>query len=102
MLSISLLAAVVAGVAAGAAVTWLVMRTVGAAHVETIAQRLKSELHETHAKIAETQRDTFLTLANERFTAVVTPVQQKLGEFDALMKSMEKERVGAYEGLKEQ
>lgn len=105
--------ALLAGVAAGAAVTWLVMRSLGAAHVETIAQRLKSELHESNARIAQAQRDTFLALAGERFAAaeersnaklseLVTPVQQKLTEFDSLVKAIEKERVGAYEGLKEQ
>jgi len=105
--------AVCAGAAAGAALTWLVMRSVGAAHVENVAQRLKNELHESHARIAEVQRDTFLALANERFAAaeersnaklseLVTPVQQKLTEFDAMVKAMEKDRVGAYEGLRQQ
>lgn len=101
-LSLSILLALVAGLVIGGAATWLMMRTLQRAHVETIAERLKSELHETNARIAETQRDTFLTLANERFTAVVAPVQQKLAEFDALVKTIEKDRIGAYEGLREQ
>ncbi len=97
--------ALIAGLAAGAALMWLVMRAVADARsdgVDAIAGRLKSELHEANARIAEMQRDTFLALANERFSAVVSPVQQKLTEFDALVKAIEKERVGAYEGLKEQ
>lgn len=101
-LSLSLVFAVVAGLFIGGAATWFMMRTIGRAHVETIAERLKSELHETNARIAETQRDTFLSLANERFSAVVGPVAQKLTEFDALVKTIEKDRIGAYEGLREQ
>jgi len=97
--------ALLAGLAAGTIATWLVMRAVADARsggVDAIADRLKSELHEANARIAESQRDTFLALANERFSAVVSPVQQKLTEFDALVKAIEKERVGAYEGLREQ
>lgn len=93
--------AVFAGVAAGAAVTWVFL------------ERMKGELHDTNARIAEVQRDSFLALAGERFAAaeersnaklseLVTPVQQKLSEFDALVKSIEKDRIGAYEGLREQ
>lgn len=81
--------------------------------VDAIAQQLKTELHEANARIAEIQREQFLALAQERFSAaeeranaklseLVTPVAQKLTEFDALVKAVEKERVGAYEGLKEQ
>lgn len=112
-LSIGILLALIAGAVLGAAITWFVMRTVGRAHVETVAQRLKSEVHEANARVAEMQRDTFLALANERFAAaeersnaklseLVTPVAQKLSEFDALVKAIEKDRVGAYEGLREQ
>ena len=102
MLALWIALALVAGLLIGGAATWLMMRTLQRAHVETIAERLKSELHETNARIAETQRDTFLSLANERFSAVVAPVQQKLTEFDALVKAIEKDRIGAYEGLREQ
>lgn len=101
-LSLSIIFALVAGLLIGGAATWLMMRALGREHVETIAQRLKSELHESNARIAESQRDTFLSLANERFSAVVAPVQQKLTEFDALVKAIEKDRIGAYEGLREQ
>ncbi|HKU68355.1 MAG TPA: DNA recombination protein RmuC [Candidatus Baltobacteraceae bacterium] len=101
-LSVSIVFAVIAGLLAGGAATWLMMRALQRAHVETIAERLKSELHETNARIAESQRETFLSLANERLGAVVAPVAQKLTEFDALVKSIEKDRVGAYEGLREQ
>src|SRR5579884_899207 len=102
MLAVSIALALLAGVFVGGAATWFMMRTIQRAHVETIAERLKSELHETNARIAQTQRDTFLSLANERFSAVVAPVSQKLSEFDALVKSIEKDRIGAYEGLREQ
>jgi DNA recombination protein RmuC len=81
--------------------------------VDSIAQQLKSELHEASARVAEMQRDQFLALAGERFAAaeeranaklseLVLPVSQKLTEFDALVQTMEKSRVGAYEGLREQ
>ncbi len=101
-LSLSTLLALLAGLAFGAAVMWVLLRALQRTNVETLAERLKNDLHETSARIAENQRDTFLTLANERFTAVVAPVQQKLSEFDALVKSIEKDRIGAYEGLREQ
>lgn len=101
-LSLSLIAVLLAGLLVGGAVTWLMMRALARSGVDAIAERLKSELHETNARIAETQRDTFLTLANERFSAVVGPVQQKLTEFDALVKAIERDRIGAYEGLREQ
>jgi DNA recombination protein RmuC len=101
-LSVSIIVALLAGLTVGAAATWFMMRALQHAHVETIAERLKSELHESNARIAQSQRDTFLALANERFSAVVAPVQQKLTEFDALVKAIEKDRIGAYEGLREQ
>ena len=101
-LSFSIALALVGGLAVGFAATWLLMRALQRAQVETIAEALKNDLHETNARIAENQRDTFLALANERFSAVVAPVQQKLSEFDALVKAIEKDRVGAYEGLREQ
>jgi DNA recombination protein RmuC len=112
-LSISLIFALCAGALVGSAITWFVMRSIGRAHVETIAERLKNELHEAGARVAEVQRDTFLALAGERFAAaeersnaklteLVTPVAQKLNEFDALVKAIEKDRIGAYEGLREQ
>ena len=101
-LSVSIVFAVLAGLLAGGAAMWLMMRSLGRAQVETIAERLKSELHDHNARIAQSQRDTFLSLANERFSAVVAPVTQKLTEFDALVKAIEKDRIGAYEGLREQ
>ncbi len=105
MVATSLVLAVAAGVLAGAAATWFVMRAFAHARttgIDAIAARLTSELHEANARIAQTQRDSFLALANERFSAVVSPVQQKLSEFDALVKAIEKDRIGAYEGLREQ
>lgn len=104
-LSLWVVLSLLAGIAAGALAMWFVMRAIVEARmggVETIAQRLKAELHEANARVAEMQRDSFLALANERFTAVVSPVQQKLAEFDALVKEIEAKRIGAYEGLKEQ
>ena len=56
-LSLSIIFALVAGLLIGGAATWLMMRALGREHVETIAQRLKTELHESNARIAETQRD---------------------------------------------
>jgi len=94
--------AIALGVALGALLTWLIMRTSAEARVEAIAARLKGDLHEANARIAETQRDSFLALAGERFNVAFGPVQQKLNEFDALVQEMEKERIGAYEGLREQ
>ena len=95
MISVWIVAALFAGLLAGAAGMWLALR-------ESVGNRLKNELHETNARIAEAQRDSFLALANERFASVVSPVAQKLQDFDALVKSIEKDRVGAYEGLREQ
>ena len=95
MISVWILVALLAGLAIGAAAMWLVLR-------DTVGERLKSELHETNSRIAQEQRDAFLTLANERVSTVLSPVAQKLTEFDSLVKAIEKDRVGAYEGLREQ
>ncbi len=89
-ISFAVLFALFAGIVAGAAVMWF------------LAGRIKAELHEANARLAEMQRDSFLALANERFSAIVSPVQQKLSEFDALVREIEEKRVGAYEGLREQ
>jgi DNA recombination protein RmuC len=108
-----LLLALLAAVFAGGAAMWFVMRALFRAQLETIAERLKGDLHEANGRIAEMQRDTFLALANERFSAaeerstaklseLVGPVQQKLTEFDSLVKAIEKDRIGAYEGLRQQ
>jgi DNA recombination protein RmuC len=105
MLALWVVLALLAGLAIGAAIAWRVSGALADARssgVDAIADRLKTELHEANAQIAQMQRDSFLALANERFSAVVSPVQQKLHEFDAMVKAIEKERVGAYEGLKEQ
>lgn len=105
MFTLTVTLALLIGIAAGACAAWLIMRALAHARaggIDAVADRLKNELHEANARIAQTQRDTFLALANERFSAVVSPVQQKLNEFDQLVKAIEKERVGAYEGLREQ
>ena len=81
--------------------------------VEAVAEALKNELHEANTRLAQQNREEFLELASQRFSAaeeranaklseLVGPVQQKLNEFDALVKAVEKQRVGAYEGLTEQ
>jgi len=44
---------------------------VGAAVMWFAAGRLKAELHEANARVPEMQRDSFLTLANENFAAIV-------------------------------
>jgi DNA recombination protein RmuC len=105
MLSLSAILALLIGLAIGAGVMFLIMRALADARmtgVDAVADRLKSELHEANARMAEMQRDSFLTLASERFSAVVSPVQQKLTEFDAMVKAIERDRIGAYEGLREQ
>ena len=89
-ISFAVLFALFAGIVAGAAVMWF------------LAGRIKAELHEANARVAEMQRDSFFALANERFNAMVSPVQAKLTEFDALVREIEEKRVGAYEGLREQ
>lgn len=88
--SLGVVFAVLIGVFAGAAVVWL------------LAGRLKAELHEANARIAEMQRDSFLALADQRFNAMVSPVTEKLSEFNALVQEIEQKRAGAYEGLREQ
>ena len=81
--------------------------------VEAIAEHLKNELHEANSRLAQRNRDDFLDLASQRFQAaeeranaklseLVGPVQQKLSEFDTFVKDIERQRVGAYEGLTEQ
>lgn len=117
---LSLLPALGAGLAIGALVTWLSMRsrlrdqaTQHDTALEAIAERLKSELHETNNRLAQDNREQFLALAGQRFSAaeeranaklseLVLPVQQKLTEFDNLVKQVEKDRIGAYQGITEQ
>lgn len=95
MISAWVVAALLFGIFAGALGTWLMLR-------DAVGSKMKDELHEANARIAESQRDSFLALANERFSSVVSPVAQKLSEFDALVKAIERDRIGAYEGLREQ
>ncbi len=105
MSALGLLVALLAGAFAGAIGTWLVMRAIAHSRMQgldAIADRLKTELHETNARIAQAQRESFLAIANERFSSVLAPVAQNLNEFNALVKAIEKDRIGAYEGLKEQ
>ena len=66
--------------------------------VQTVAEQLKNELTEANSRIAQRNRDEFLELAAQR----LQPVQEKLTEFDTFVKDVERQRVGAYEGLTEQ
>ncbi|PZR59657.1 MAG: DNA recombination protein RmuC [Candidatus Meridianibacter frigidus] len=81
--------------------------------IAAIAQQLKNELHEGNARMTQMQSDRFLELANARFSAaeeranaklseLVTPVAQKLTEFDTLVREIERQRHGADQTLKEQ
>lgn len=81
--------------------------------VAVVAEQLKNELHEANSRLAQRNRDDFLDLASQRFQAaeeranaklseLVGPVHQKLSEVDTFVKEVEKQRIGAYEGLTEQ
>lgn len=96
------IAALLTGIVAGTVVAWTLLRSAQRQQIEMVAERLKNELHDSNARIAETQRDSFLALAGERLSAAVGPVAQKLNEFDALVRDLEVKRTGAYEGLREQ
>ncbi len=99
MISAWIVVALLLGLAIGAGAMWLTLRhTVG----ESLKNEIQQDLHETNARIAQEQRDSFLALANERFSTVVSPVAQKLNDFDAMVKALERDRIGAYEGLREQ
>ena len=111
--TLPILFAVLAGAAIGAAVVWLLLRPQRSHALEVLAERLKSDIHEANARVAEMQRDQFLELAAQRFSAaeeranatltqLVTPVREKLGEFDKMVREIESQRHGQQEGLKEQ
>jgi len=81
--------------------------------VQTVAEQLKNELNEANSRLAQRNRDEFLDLASQRFQAaeeranaklseLVGPVQQKLTEFDSFVKDIERQRLGAYQGLSDQ
>ncbi|GAC1355349.1 MAG: DNA recombination protein RmuC [Vulcanimicrobiaceae bacterium] len=83
------------------------------ASVLAVAEQLKNELQQASNRLAQQNREEFLELASQRFSAaeersnaklseLVVPVSQKLTEFDTLVKDIEKQRIGAYEGLTEQ
>ncbi len=74
-----------AGIAFGALVAYFIVRA-----------------RESGARLAQLQRETFLAAADERVSSLVAPVSQKLSEFAALIREVEQERAGAYEGLKAQ
>ncbi len=70
--------------------------------VQTVAEQLKNELTEANSRLAQRNRDEFLDLAAQRLQNAVGPVQQKLTEFDSFVKEVERQRIGAYQGLTEQ
>lgn len=59
--------------------------------VDALIERTKNELREATVKSA-----------GERVEALVTPLRERLTEFDAIVREVEKQRVGQHEGLKEQ
>lgn len=112
-LTFPVLVALLAGAGIGAILVYLFMRPQRSRSIEALADRLKSDIHEANARIAEMQRDQFLELASQRFSAaeeranatltqLVTPVRDKLGEFDKMVREIEAQRHGQQEGLKEQ
>jgi DNA recombination protein RmuC len=59
--------------------------------LEALLERAKNEL-----------RDATAARAGERVEQLVKPLHQKLTEFDAIVREVEKQRVGHHEGMKEQ
>ena len=115
------------GFVAGALIVWLAARTRTARLEEQLhatsdvqrealaamIERAKNELAQASETIASAQRDQFLELAAQRFASaeeranaklddLVKPVQQKLGEFDALVREIETKRQTAYVELRGQ
>jgi DNA recombination protein RmuC len=68
------LAIFLAGGALGAAIAWFAARSVGEKAIEALLERAKNDL-----------RDTTALRASERVGELVSPVAQKLGEFDRLI-----------------
>ena len=62
------------GGAIGAVIAWFAARSIGEKAVESLLERAKNEL-----------RDATATRASERVGELVSPVTQKLGEFDRLL-----------------
>ncbi len=96
----------------GALIMWLAMRVkqarleeqIGAAErhsveadarattaIDALIERTKNEL-----------REATVNSAGERIDALVTPLKERLAEFDAVVRDVEKQRVGQHEGLKAQ
>jgi DNA recombination protein RmuC len=63
----------------------------GSEAVDALIERTKNEL-----------REATVRSAGERVEAVVTPLRERLAEFDAAVRDVEKQRIGQHEGLKEQ
>ena len=75
-----------------------------------LAERMKNELRESNAALAHEQREQFLQLADRqmrnvgdtnsaKLTELVTPMKEKLIEFDALVRQFETTRVDAFSSL---
>ena len=100
--SVAAVLLLIAGLVVGAGAAWFVMRSFAESRLEAITGRLKADLYESNAQIAQSQREAFLTLANDRLDAAVAPVKEKLCEVDKLVREIESSRVDAYAGLREQ
>ncbi len=74
MIVIESLALFLFGAAIGGAVAWLAARSVGQHAIEALLERAKNDLREATA-----------ARASERVGELVSPVSQKLGEFDRLL-----------------
>ncbi len=79
----------------------------------TLLEQAKNELGQAQRALVDAQRKEFLELAGQRFersqevakaalSDLVSPVREKLVEFDGFVRDLEKQRAGAAEGLKEQ
>ena len=85
---------------------------------ETNEQRIRAEVENIATKVGEENSARFLQMAQDRFTAqqkdaehaletrklevanLIKPIQEEMARLMTLNTDMEKERVGAYEGLK--
>jgi DNA recombination protein RmuC len=79
------------GAAAGAAIAWLAARYTQEQAIELLLERTKNDLREATA-----------LRASERVNELVSPVAQKLGEFDRLLNDLEAKRQHDAGSLREQ
>lgn len=85
------LALFIFGAVLGAAIAWFVARSFAENTIEALLERTKNELRESTA-----------TRASERVGELVSPVAQKLGEFDRLLSDLEAKRQRDAGSLREQ